>query len=240
MCRRGQGLQKVKVIILTYKRLHLLPKLLQELTLQTFKNFSVHISHSDINTEKTFKKNIYRFSKKLDISFSIDSNELLCFRRYLYAKNFAQQGAEIVFFIDDDVSIPENYLEKSIEQYSPKSYLSCYAHSFLDLPPDYSRRKRELSKSNTIGYCGPGMSMIDPSIFLYDDFFNSKDIVGNYQFDDIWLSFFAHTKGWSLNYLDSEAILGGNDSVAMYKTHMQNKSEYVQNLYKNNKWDLKI
>jgi hypothetical protein len=222
---------RVAVILLTWKRLHLIKKTLAELEDQTFKNFDLYISHGDVATEKTFKKELKRFMDVLNIKYCVENNDNFCFRRYEIARKNAKDY-DIFFFLDDDVTIPKNYIEKSIKQFYKKSYQSGYAHSFITDPPNYKDRLRHHKKNKNVGYCGAGMSMIDSSIFENKNFFDNPIIKNNYKFDDIWLSYFSWSLGWKLDYLDSGAVLGGDDDVAMYQKIMDEKNIFLKELLK--------
>jgi hypothetical protein len=226
--------KKAAVILLTWKRLDRLENTLSTLSNQTYKNFLLHISHSNLENKDEFINIVKKFEAVINLTYSVDSNERLCFRRYEYAKNFAQDGVEVIFLLDDDVIIYDDYLETSLAQYKSKTYSSGHAYSYIDEVPDYRRRVKHYSQSDSIGHCGAGMSMIDSSIFLNDDFFNNKMI--NYKFDDIWLSCFSHMSGFKLKYLESTAILEGHDDDFALHKILFNKRQYVFDLHKNTEW----
>jgi glycosyltransferase involved in cell wall biosynthesis len=221
----------VAIVLLTWKRLNMLNQTLQALANQTYKNFVLHISHSDDETFEELKKIIASYKDRLTITYSLDSNDRFCFRRYDYAKQFANSGVEIVFFLDDDLIIPNNHIELGINQYKPKTYQSSWAFKFLDSPPKYNNRKKIQEKGIDLDHCGPGMSMIDSSLFLNDDFFNNDLIIDNYQFDDIWISYFVKNFGWDLEYLESTIQLKPLDNVAMYPNLMKDKEVFARKLY---------
>ena len=223
--------KKVAVILLTWKRLHMLNETLQSLASQTYKDFVLHISHGDASTFNDLKEIVTRYEDRLAITYSLGSNDKFCFRRYDYARQLAQDGVEVIFFLDDDLIIPNNHIELGIGQYKPKTYQSSWAFKFLDSPPKYNNRKRIQQKDITPDHCGPGMSMIDSSIFLSDDFFNNDLIVNSYQFDDIWISYFVKNFGWNLEYLESTIQLKPLDDVAMYPNLKKYKEVFARKLY---------
>lgn len=221
--------KKIGLVLLTWKRLFDLEKTLSDLVNQTYPNFKVYISHSNNENVREFEDIAKKFLDKLDLEIIIDSNDKYCFRRFDIARNNLDSH-DIFFFLDDDVTIPYNYIENSIKQYKEKTYFSGHAYSFTSFPISYRNRKKYFFKTDVIGYCGAGMSMIDSSIFLYEDFFSNSLIKENYQLDDIWLSYFVNKIGWSLEFLDSGAKLGGEDGVAFYKTVLPQKHVFTQKL----------
>lgn len=228
---------KVAVILLTYNRLSLLNNTINSLLGQTYKDFDIYISHGNNDNKDLFKRYMKRFQNSR-INFSIDIDNKYCFRRYEIAKKIVKDY-EIFFFLDDDVDIDKEYIKNCLSQYTPKSYQSSYAYSFVSNPPEYLKRKRYYQKNNHISYCGPGISMIDGSIFKNDDFFENPLIKDNYEFDDIWISYFTSKNNWSLNYLKSNTKLNGEDDVALYKQVLDKKNTFLQTLIKEG-WNINI
>lgn len=222
-------MKKVAVILLTFKRINLLKNTLDQLYIQTYKNFDLYISHGDKESKDKFESIIKNFSENLSIKSSIDINDKYAFRRYDIARKIYHQY-DIILFLDDDVTIPKTYIESCVNQYKEKSYLSSHTYSFTTDPANYDFRKKYNSKSNYIVYGGAGVSVIDPSIFKYNYFYESEIIKNNYKFDDIWLSYYVSKLGWSINYLDAGAILGGDDDVALFKNIWPEKNIFLQKL----------
>ena len=210
---------------------------MQSLLNQSYDDFDIYVSHGSENNKSLFKKHINKF-KNSRVNFSVDIDNKYAFRRYDLARKLVDKY-DIFLFLDDDVQIYNDYVKDCLAQYSLKSYQSSHAFSFLSDPPNYRDRKKYTKKSNYIYYCGAGMSMIDGSIFRDNNFFDSPIIKNNYQFDDIWLSYFCSKSGWSLNYLDSKAILNGDDNVALFKQIMSKKNDFLQILIKEG-WKIDI
>lgn len=168
-----------------------------------------------------------------------DGNDLRAFRRLVVAKELAEAGSEIIFYIDDDVSIPNNYVQMALSQYKPKTYFSNYAWSIYNNGKNYYRfRTRAWDNNNKIQYCGTGISMIDAKIFLDPGLTDAEKVPkGAYGVEDLWLSYYADkVLNWSLRYMDAPGVtLGGNDSVALYKQIKQesyNKADFLIDLVK--------
>lgn len=198
-------MQKVTVVILTWKRIPKLKDTMMSLLNQTNKDFNIHISNGNLQVvEKidTYIKKL-RLISDMQISVSHDGNDKFTFRRFDVCQRLANDGTEIVLFIDDDVTIPDNYVEMCLNQYEPKSYKSGYAWNFQDGGSDYyNKRTRRYDNDEIIHYCGTAMSMIDASIFLDDNLINTAP-ESSYKIEDLWLSYYVDSiLGWKLEYLD--------------------------------------
>lgn len=219
--------------MLTYKRLELLEQTLNSFLEQTYKDFHLHISHGDYDTKEHFLEIINEYKESLSLSYSIDDNSTYSFRRFLIARNFVKSElADIVLFLDDDVKILDNHIEKCLYQYEAKTYKSGWAFRFLSKPPKYFERERILDKNIEAHYCGPGISIIDGTFFLKNDFFTEPKTEDDYIMDDLWLSFFVKKAGWNLKFLDVNFELSGEDEVAIYKNLIQRKKDYAESLFK--------
>lgn len=220
--------KKVTVILMTWKRISMLKETLRDLEAQTFKNFDLYISNGNLEHARYVDKFTNQFKSKLKITVSHDGNEQKSFRRLVAARKMAQEGTEIVLFIDDDIELPPTYIEKALKQYEPQTYKSGFAWTFYNQGKDYYKyRKRRVNNALVIHYCGTGISMIDASIFLDDGLFDAPP--GALGIEDLWLSYYAqHVMKWRLAYMDvpKGTIIGGDDAVALFKTYVD--SEYTK------------
>lgn len=226
---------RAAVILLSWKRPNGTLKNLRDLRRQTVEGFRVIISNS--NPELSEQLDSYRSSfPGLNVEIRNDSNEHYCFRRFFIAKEMAESGIDVVFFIDDDVQIPKNYIEIALSQYENKTYSSAYTWIFKDNGSDYyKKRTRVYDNSLNIKYCGAGVSMIDPSIFLDEGFFNVPSEA--YGIDDLWLSYYSdHVAKYKLKYLNIPGVVvGGNDEVALLwkvKENSYTKKDFLIDLVK--------
>ncbi len=160
---------KVAIVLLTWQRIVNLKLTLSGLNRQTYKDFDVFISNA--NLEK--KKMVERYAQyanqggKLRVTVSHDGNDTLAFRRLDIGRRLAKQGYKVIMFIDDDVTIPTDYVKRFLDEYESKTYASNFAWSFQDNGLDYyKKRTRRTDNKEKIHYCGTGVSMIDASIFL--------------------------------------------------------------------------
>ena len=238
---------RITVVLLTWQRIGLLKKTLESLSNQTFQNFEVHISNANLSQKKNVESYSNLFSDRLKIRVTHDGNDIYAFRRFTVGKKLAEEGTDIILFIDDDITFQNDYLENTLRYYEPKSYKSGFAWSFQDKGSDYyGKRTRIRDNSSKIHYCGTGISIIDASIFLDDALIDTAPDEA-LKIEDLWLSYYAqHVKKWKLGYIEmNNASIGGDDSVALYKTilnekkkGMPNKADFLNLLVKKYRWKL--
>jgi hypothetical protein len=173
---------------------------------------------------------------------SHDGNDTLAFRRFDVGRRLANQGYDIVMFIDDDVIIPTDYVKRFIDAYEPKTYASNFTWQFQDNGSDYYKKRTKVQDSKQkIHYAGTGVSMIDSSIFLDEGIHKApKDF---YSVEDLWLSYYAqHVLKWKLKYVDVPGvIIKGGDSVALYRQvakSKKNKADLLRILVRDFSWRL--
>lgn len=227
---------RAAVILLSWKRPAGTLRNLKDLSQQTTEGFRVIVSNS--NPEISEKINSYkdRFPD-LNIEIRNDSNDYYCFRRFFIAREMAEAGIDVVFFIDDDVKIPEDFIELALAQYQERTYSSSYTWTFQNNGSDYyKKRTRVFDNNSNIKYCGAGVSMIDASIFLDSGLFDVPNEA--YGIDDLWLSYYAdHVAKYKLKYLDIPNVsVGGNDKVALLWTIKENtytKKDFLIDLVSN-------
>lgn len=229
---------KVAVVLLTWQRYSNLKLTLAKLAGQSFKKFDVFVTNGNLRERavNTVEKYVKHFSKQgLNITLSHDGNELYAFRRFAVGKKIAKEGYDVVLFIDDDVTIPTNYIGNCLKQYEPQSYKSGFAWVLHHKGSSYYKhRTRKWDNDQQINYCGTGFSMIDASIFLDNDLIDTAPPAA-LKIEDLWLSFYAqHVKKWKLAYMECPGVeLGGADNVALYKEIQQdpvNKTHFLHQL----------
>jgi glycosyltransferase involved in cell wall biosynthesis len=210
---------KTAIVLLTWKRIGNLKLTLNMLQKQTNKNFDVFISNG--NLEERSRLIVERYAKsfpKLNIEVSHDGNDQFTFRRFTKGRELAKRGYEVIMYLDDDVTIGQQYVDKALSQYEPRSYKSGYAWKFLDNGGNYyKKRYKVFNKTDRVHYCGTGVSMIDASIFLNKELFNAPE--GADKIEDLWLSYFVDSQeGWSNRYMDvGDITIRGADDVALFK-----------------------
>jgi glycosyltransferase involved in cell wall biosynthesis len=230
---------KAVVVLLTWQRINNLKNTLGLLEKQTYKNFDIHISNANLTdrAKMTIEKyvSVYR-SKGMNISTTHDGNDIKAFRRFTVGKQLAEQGYNVVMFVDDDISFPSRYVQRCLEQYEPKSYKSGFAWSFHNNGSSYYKyRTRHWDNDKQIHYCGTGISMVDASIFLEKGLLEAPEAA--YKIEDLWLSYYVqHVMKWKLEYMETPGvIIGGSDNVALYKEIQKdpvNKDHFLRELVK--------
>lgn len=238
---------KTTVVLLTWQRLSLLRKTLATLSAQTNKKFDVRISNANLPMADVVERHAKNFSDKLDITVSHDGNEIYAFRRFTVAKELAENGTDVILFIDDDITFSPTYVKDLLRHYQPETYQSGFAWSFQNGGSDYYKyRTRVKDPISKIHYCGTGIAMIDASIFLDNRIFACPKEA--YMVEDLWLSYFAqHVMGWELKYVPMTNVhIGGSDQNALYKKIMKDKrtnnapdkADFLRLLVRKYKWKL--
>lgn len=238
---------KTTVVLLTWQRLSFLRKSLSMLSAQTNKKFDVRISNANLPLAHVVDKYAKFFSDELDITVSHDGNGIYAFRRFTVGKELAQNGTDVILFIDDDITFPITYVNDCLKHYEPETYQSGFAWSFQNGGSDYYKYRTRVKDSiSKIHYCGTGIGMIDASIFLDDRIFASPREA--YLVEDLWLSYFAqHVMKWDLKYMPVQNVhIGGSDQNALYKKIMKDKkvsgtsdkADFLRLLVNKYKWKL--
>ncbi len=221
---------KVAVVLLTWKRMSRFQTTLKSFTRQSYKDFTVVVSNANLSRASLYNidkyTNIYR-RRGLDIQVRHDGNEIYSFRRFVVGRDLCDQGYDVVLFIDDDVSFPDTYIQKCLEQYEPKTYKSGFTWIFYNRGRNYYKfRKRVFTNDYGVHYAGTGFCMIDASIFKDKDLIDSAP-EGSIKIEDLWLSFYVSQKrGWRVMYMETEnVVLGGADSFALYREVQREKTD---------------
>ena len=229
---------KTAIILLTWKRISNLKGTLASLSRQTNKDFDIFISNANKQLLPSVIGAANRFNN-LNITIYDHDNSMFTFRRLYVGKELALAGYDVVMFIDDDIYVTNNYVEKALSQYEPNSYKSCYAWRFTG-NDYYNKRDRIKRTGETVHYCGTATSMFDAKLFLEDGIFEAREEA--YKIEDLWLSYYAqHVLGWKLEYLDIPGvIIKGQDSAALFRQvakEKYNKSHFLKDLIASG-WDL--
>ena len=213
---------KVAVVILTWQRWQKIKKNLFQLYRQSTTDFDIIISNGNLRDKVVdYLDKVVRLYADAPVKTIIrhDGNDDYTFRRFYVGRDLAEQGYDVVLFIDDDVTVPPFYVENCLKQYEPKSYKSGYAWVLHHKGKSYYKhRTRRFDNEQQVHYCGTGFCMIDASIFL-DPGLISKAPKESYKIEDLWLSYYAqHVKKWKLAYMSTPKVhLEGADNVALYK-----------------------
>lgn len=238
----------ITVVLLTWQRLSSLKRTLSSLSNQTYSSFNIRVSNANLVKFKYVESVCKMFDGKLDIEVSHEGNDMFAFRRFSVGKNLAERGTDIILFIDDDVIIPNDYIEQCLRYYEEKSYKSGFAWR-LDRGGSnyYKYRTRIHDPKGKVHYCGTGLSMIDARIFLDPRLIRDAPPEA-LKIEDLWLSYFAQrVLKWKLAPIPQEnVILGGADQVALYKQVLKekhsiqapDKADFLRLLVNKYKWKI--
>lgn len=176
---------KFAVIMCTYQRLEHLSNTLSSLSKQTNNNFDFYICENSRkgkkvleilkNNSKDFNNNV--FVKEYHNQYSI-------FSRFYLAKTLAEQGYEMILFVDDDQILPYDLIENCYHQYDPSVIKSFYAHN---IEGDYWS-KQASSTGEYSNYVGGGGLLCNAKLFLEEDLFKCPEQY--WVLDDLWLSYY--------------------------------------------------
>jgi glycosyltransferase involved in cell wall biosynthesis len=232
-------MNKVAIILLTWKRISGLKHTLKALNDQTNKDFTLYISNGndDEKQKAVVEKHANFFKDTMKIRLSHDGNNWLSFRRMLIGQKLAKEGFDIIMFLDDDIEIPPTYVETCLSHYEPKTYKSGFAWQFTHHGQDYyKKRKRIANHTDRVHYNGTAVSMMDASIFLDDALVKDFPAEALY-IEDLWLSYYVDTKpGWRLAWMPIPNVeIGGKDAVALFQEisagkHGPNKADFLGTL----------
>jgi hypothetical protein len=221
-------MESVAVGLMTWQRIPDLNDTLEDLSKQTFKNFTLYISNGNLERREDVEQTVSKFAQKLKIVLSHDGNEQKTFRRLHLGRKMAESGARVVLFIDDDIEYYPRYLATALKEYEPKTYKSGFAWSFTEHGNDYYKNRiRRWDNGHIIHYCGTGVAMIDSAIFMEDGLFDAPE--GAMGIEDLWLSYYAdQVLKWRLKYMNvkNHCKINGADLVALYKTYLN--AEYTK------------
>jgi glycosyltransferase involved in cell wall biosynthesis len=239
---------KVTVVLLTWKRIAHLKRTLLMLSGQTYQDFDVHITNGNLQHFQVVDRVAKSFAHRLNIKVTHDGNDIYAFRRFAIGKKLAEQGTDVILFIDDDVAFPSTYVENALNHYEPKTYQSGFTWYFYNGGKDYYKYRRKVfDNDHKIHYCGTGVGMIDATIFLEKKLFDAPPAA--YFIEDLWLSYFAqHVMKWKLKHFPiPNVLIGGTDNVALWKEIVKNKkidetrmdkADFLRMLVKKYHWKL--
>lgn len=195
----NKHVQKNHILLATHKRTENLTDIFEMLCSQTEQNFCLHLldNNCDEKEHNIIDKLIKKYSKKIEIILYRFHKNLHCFGRIdIIRKIINEHMLDFIIVFDDDQIYENNWISRMISEMKPLSTLSWYGKDFLD--NDYWNSKiyysalvkYKLTDITDFTYFGPGGSMMDIHLFLFNEIFHyikySKDIK---EIDDIWLSF---------------------------------------------------
>lgn len=131
--------------------------------------------------------------------------------RFINARRLVDEGYQgSLIMLDDDEDIPSDGIARLVASGGERTIASCWAWQADD--DDYWQRDRA-SAGEWANYAATGGAVLDSSIFGQDLFFRLLDEEGLY-IEDVWLSRFALSQGWTLR---------GSDVVVDFVLHETNQ-----------------
>jgi hypothetical protein len=191
--------EQTHLLLATYERNKNIPLVLNMLQTQTQQNIHLHLldNNIDVNIQKELDVILKPFYKKMQITLYRYNKNLHCFGRITIIKKIFQTHLiDYIIIFDDDQIYENTWLENMILKKRPLSTLSWYGKVFNEC--DYWKstlwyseiQNKTKTHIKEFSYFGPGGSIIDIQLFLFEELYNyekySKDIIA---IDDIWMSF---------------------------------------------------
>jgi hypothetical protein len=146
-------------------------------------------------------------------------------RFYLARKLATTEGEQPVIVIDDDEDFSDSLVSTALAHYSPRSIHAFWAFEVGDA---YFARVPSVPGGRT-DHIGPGGSVMNAVLFLDDGFFTGLP-ERYFMLDDLWLTYYAKTHGYTLAKLpvDIEFVM---DETNQYHTQLGMKEQFFNELY---------
>jgi hypothetical protein len=146
--------------------------------------------------------------------------------RFYWAREIAKRTPGVpIIVVDDDQNFRSTLVSEALATFRPKVVAGWWAWT---VEGNYWSRK-PAGLGNRVDHIGPGGSVLSSDIFAEDAFFT--DIPDQYGLlDDIWLSYFVKSRGYSLAKLpvDIEFVM---DNTNQHHTQGYVKPEFFNYLY---------
>lgn len=213
---------KIGLILVTHSRPELLRKQMRMLQAQTRQDFDLIVTHGNPDNWKQIRQTVKQY--RPGSTLRLDGNELYSFRRIVVANELAN-NYDVYLFLDDDVTIPANYVQQCVQQFEPGTYKSWWAWKLNGKPyQKLEDRTRITQPGIKVPYGGTGVAMVDAKLCTLPELFAYPEHAP--RMEDLWFSYvLGHIHNVPITYLDVDGvILGGHDNKALYKRIM--KSSY--------------
>jgi hypothetical protein len=189
---------RVPVVMCTWKRIERLPETLHMLAEQTAQA-SVHIWNNNAK-EAEHLDSLLRNSPIPAESIHSTRN-IGAFGRFYLARDLAETHAAVLF-IDDDQEFGPSMVADQLASFAPRTLAGWWAFTYRPGAHSYAERDRVLATLARADYVGVGGMIADSAIFEDLELF---DCPRRYWFvDDMWLSYFAGVRGWSIRRSSAE------------------------------------
>jgi glycosyltransferase involved in cell wall biosynthesis len=169
------NMSRLAVFLTVYNRLENLERTLKELDEQYNKDFDLYIVN---NTNRDISKNVSIPATVIDMY-----NQKKMYGRFFAVRDVLKEKPyEIIAFLDDDISIPKNYIDYCYRQFEPDTVKSFWAFRIFD---DYWKRKKLAGKE--LGqYAGAGGLLAPSGLFMVPELYKCPKEY--WIIDDLWMS----------------------------------------------------
>lgn len=210
---------RVPVLMCCWKRLHRLEKTIELLAEQTAP-VALHLwaNRADPSLERIVQ------AAPIPVSLTVSSRNVGSFGRFYLARDLTQHGAHHpVIVIDDDQEFAPNMVELMLADYQPKTISAWWAFRFDD-----QLERLRVEPGEPADQIGPGGMVCDADLFHDPGFWACPR---RYWFaDDIWISYYAGSLGWSIRRGRAEFEMF-NDEHDLFRTLGSTKQQMIRKLW---------
>ena len=175
---------RVAVLMCVWRRLHLLPKTLQQLIDQQWVDIDLYLWNNNFTHMVELESIVARYRPYLKIDIWHSTTNVGCFGRFIYAHQLKQRYPFFVV-IDDDQYFDDWFIRTLWDQRQVGGVTACHAFRFIQNRCYWERLRPE--PFDAVNYCGPGGMIFDSQILRHASFFACPEKFRI--MDDIWLSY---------------------------------------------------
>jgi hypothetical protein len=218
-------MNKIALIMCTWKRINFLQRTIDLLSTQLNKDFDFYIWNNNQSIIEQLNTIIKPYNW---IKVKHSESNIGGIGRFYYAKEICNEYEKIAF-IDDDQIFDNTLIQCFHNEYEPKTVKSWFAWKFKS--NNYWDRFR-ITTGEEANYCGTGGQIIDASVFNDSELL--KTIPEKYKFiEDVWLSYYCnHKKNWKLKSTKTVKIQIQEDGHDQFVKLKELKTEFLRYLIK--------
>jgi glycosyltransferase involved in cell wall biosynthesis len=247
-----QFVEKIHIVMASWKRVKNIPKIINLLKLQTVSN-RIHFHIVNNNKEELENiDNIVKCEKDLHVTVKHYENKYFGFQRFLYIRDelLKKELIDYAIMIDDDLSFGPEWVEDMFSKAKPRNYIGFYGKRFDPVHVDYwtvgwhtTCRKnfhRNMIKMDYVATCGCiiDCSIFNPASILWDIPKDIPDGVSVYNIEDLWLSYISNQIGWSnqRSFNPMEVIEEEDPTIAQFFDLKEKKTTLLKYLIEEKNW----
>lgn len=225
-------MERVAVIMCSWKRIEKLKQTIDLLDRQTNQNFQFYIWNNNINIQNQINEIIAPYYHWIQIHHS--NKNMGGIGRFYYAKKIANNHKKIIF-IDDDQIFKSTFINDMLKEYEDNTIKSWFTWKFTQR--NYWHGRIRITDGSEGHYTGTGGMILPSSIFKDKKLFN---IPKEYLFvEDLWLSWFAnHIKGWKLKSTKNVWLEIQVDNKDQYVGLKRTKQDLLNYLITEKNWQI--